>query len=59
MLAAALIAVPHLIQDDGRLLASYMRGVKHVHDPDELLSVALDQSFHLVSLLLTALLVAA
>lgn len=55
----ALIAVPHLIQDDGRLLAAYMRSAKHVHEPSELLSVSLDQSFHFVALLGAALLAAA
>ncbi len=54
----ALIAVPHWIQDDGRLLAAYIRRVKHT-DPRANLSVAAaaDQSFHFVALFLTALLV--
>jgi hypothetical protein len=53
---AALIAVPHMIQDDGRLLAIYMLRVKHA-DPKANPSVAAaaDQSFHFVALLLTAL----
>lgn len=55
---AALIAVPHWIQDDGRLLSAYMRRVKHT-DPRANLSVtaAADQTFHFVALFLTALLV--
>lgn len=54
----ALIAVPHWIQDDGRLLTAYIRRVKHA-DPLANLSVAAaaDQSFHFVALFLTALLV--
>jgi hypothetical protein len=52
----ALIAVPHWIQDDGRLLTAYIRRVKHA-DPLANLSVAAaaDQSFHFVALFLTAL----
>jgi hypothetical protein len=52
------IALPHLIQDDGRLLAAYMKRVKRL-DPKENLSVsiAVDQTFHLLALLVVALLV--
>lgn len=55
---AALIAVPHMVQDDGRLLTVYMLRVKHT-DPRAHPSVATaaDQSFHFVALFLTALLV--
>jgi hypothetical protein len=60
LLAAVVIAVPHLIQDDGRLLDAYMRRVK---GPTSLTSpgirVAADQSFHVLFLLGTALLVVA
>jgi uncharacterized protein DUF3307 len=54
----ALIAVPHMVQDDGRLLTLYMLRVKHT-DPRAHPSVAAaaDQSFHFVALFLTALLV--
>lgn len=53
---AALIAVPHWIQDDGRLLTAYVVRVKHT-DPGRNPSVAAaaDQSFHFVALFLTAL----
>jgi Protein of unknown function (DUF3307) len=56
----ALIAVPHLIQDDGTLLAAYMRRVKGV-DPAEnlLLSIVVDQTFHMLALLGLALLLSA
>ena len=53
---AALIAIPHLIQDDGQLLASYALRVKHADiagNPS--LGAALDQSFHLLALFGTAL----
>jgi hypothetical protein len=52
------IAVPHLIQDDGRLLHAYMKGVKRL-DPQENLavSIAVDQTFHLLALLVVALLI--
>jgi len=52
----ALIAVPHLIQDDGRLLTQYMLRVKHA-DPRAHpgVAAAADQTFHFVVLFLTAL----
>jgi hypothetical protein len=60
ILAGVVIAVPHLIQDDGRLLDAYMRRVK---GPESLTSpgirVACDQSFHVAALFGTALLVVA
>jgi hypothetical protein len=60
VLAAVLVAVPHLIQDDGRLLDTYMRRVK---GPDSVASpgirVACDQAFHVITLFGTALLVVA
>jgi hypothetical protein len=55
----ALIAVPHLIQDDGRLLAAYVVHVKHADcraNPGVM--AAADQSFHVLALFLTALLAA-
>jgi Protein of unknown function (DUF3307) len=56
--AAALIAGPHLIQDDYRLLRRYMVRVKHM-DPDRepVVAMMVDQSLHFVVLLLTALLI--
>jgi hypothetical protein len=55
ILVALLIAVPHIVQDDGRLIARWGRVVKHVDRPPVPLSVAIDQSFHMVALLLTAI----
>ncbi len=55
---AALIAIPHLIQDDGRLLSLYGRKVKNTDiSKYPVLGGAMDQSFHVVALFLTALLI--
>jgi hypothetical protein len=55
---ALLIAIPHGIQDDGRLLGRYALAVKKA-DLSEIPAVgaAVDQSFHMLALFLTALLV--
>jgi len=52
------VFLPHLIQDDGRLLHAYMKRVKRL-DPQENLpvSIAVDQTFHLLALLALALLI--
>jgi hypothetical protein len=47
---AAGIFVPHLVQDDGRLLSAYVRAVKHTEPAPGMLMLAVDQSFHLVVL---------
>lgn len=54
---AALVAIPHLIQDDGHLLTGYARTFKRADlaaNPG--LAASLDQSFHVLALFLTALL---
>ncbi len=53
---ALLIAIPHMIQDDGRLLDIYMRKVKKVEPKPGGLLIAVDQAWHMVVLFLTALL---
>jgi hypothetical protein len=54
---AALVVVPHLVQDDGRLLVRYIAAVKGLQTgPGSGLFVAIDQSFHVVALFLLALL---
>jgi hypothetical protein len=53
---ALLIALPHMIQDDGRLLDVYMRRVKGVEPTPGGLLIAVDQSFHLLALFLVSLL---
>ena len=54
---AALIAIPHWIQDDGRLLAKYAQTFKKADiKANVALGHALDQSFHVLALFLVALL---
>jgi Protein of unknown function (DUF3307) len=54
---ALLIGLPHLIQDDGRLLDIYMRRVKGTEPvPGSGLLIAVDQAFHVLVLFLIALL---
>lgn len=54
----ALIAIPHYLQDDGRVLDTYMRDFKGVGDDAPAgLRLAVDQSGHLIALFLLALLV--
>ncbi len=53
---AALIAGPHLVQDDGRLRDTYIRGVKRM-SPEEHpgIAIAVDQSLHIVALFAVAI----
>jgi hypothetical protein len=54
---AALIALPHLVQDDGRLLERYIAFIKGEPATRNAAVVAVvDQSFHIVVLFLIALL---
>lgn len=57
---AALVAGPHLVQDDGRLVAAYVRQVKRT-DPSShpAVTVAVDQTLHVAALFLLALVAAA
>jgi uncharacterized protein DUF3307 len=56
---AALITLPHLVQDDGRLLTRYIKFAKKTVAQDgELLFVAVDQTFHVTALFGIALLAA-
>jgi hypothetical protein len=54
------IALPHLVQDDGRLLSAYIRRVKRL-DPvaNHTIAALVDQATHMVALLGAALLVRA
>jgi hypothetical protein len=53
----ALIAIPHFIQDDGRVVTSYIRAVKHTAAaPGDAIFALVDQSMHLVTLFGIALL---
>src|SRR3954453_23285867 len=56
--AAALIAAPHLVQDDGQLIERYIRrvkGVPSVNVPS--IAPMVDQAFHVLALFALALLV--
>ena len=53
------IAIPHLLVDDGQLVEVWLRKVKRVRHPPPALAVAVDQSFHVISLLGAALVAAA
>lgn len=55
----ALVAIPHLVIDDGRLVRSWVRRVKGAEQPTLGLVVAVDQTFHVVCLFGAALLAAA
>lgn len=58
VLAAIIVAVPHWVQDDGRLLDLYIGAVKGAGaELSPGLRVAVDQSFHAVALFLTALII--
>lgn len=56
---AALVAIPHVLVDDGRFVRVWMREVKHAPDPAPSLRLMVDQSFHVVCLLAAALIAAA
>ena len=57
LLSAALIFVPHLVLDDGRFVRAYLANVKRAEGFDLGLAASVDQSFHVLSLFLVALLV--
>ena len=58
VLALVLVAVPHLLVDDGRPVSVWITRVKHAPLPAPALSIAVDQAFHVVSLLAVALIIA-
>jgi Protein of unknown function (DUF3307) len=60
LVIVAAIALPHVIQDDGRLLLIYLRRVKGM-DPvaNHTVAAIIDQAFHMVALFGAALLVSA
>ena len=59
LLAAALIFLPPLVLDDGRFVRAYLANVKRAEGFDVGLAASVDQSFHVLSLFLVALLVGA
>ncbi len=60
LIIVAAVSLPHLIQDDGRLLLIYLRRVKGM-DPigNHTVAALVDQAFHMVALFGAALLVSA
>lgn len=54
---AAGIGIPHGLQDDGTAIKLWMRKVKHTEAAPGMLAIFVDQSFHMVALLITAALV--
>ncbi len=59
-LVVATVAIPHWIQDDGRLIVAYMRRIKGPGTVDvPFLLPAVDQSFHILTLFAIALAAAA
>ncbi len=59
-LTAVLVFATHVLEDDGRLLHLYMRRVKHTEPAEHpLVTLALDQTLHVLILLGLALLVVA
>ena len=53
---AAAILVPHLIQDDGRLVLSYLRSVKRTNaGMADFVFISVDQTFHVLALFAVAL----
>jgi hypothetical protein len=56
LLGAALIFLPHFVIDDGRIVRAYLAHVKRADGFDVGLAASVDQSFHILSLFLVALL---
>jgi hypothetical protein len=59
LVAAVAIFVPHLAIDDGRFVSTYLQRVKGVEELNLGLAASVDQSFHVLSLCLAALLLGA
>ena len=59
IVAGVLIFVPHLLIDDGRVVSLYLVRVKRADGMNIGLAASVDQSFHVLSLFLVALLVGA
>jgi Protein of unknown function (DUF3307) len=59
LLGAALVFLPHFLVDDGRVVRQWLARVKGVERFDVSLAASVDQSFHVVSLFLLAILLGA
>ena len=57
IVSAVLIFLPHMVIDDGRGVALYMTRVKRAKGFEAGLAASVDQTFHILSLFLVALLV--
>jgi len=57
IVAAVLIFLPHFMIDDGRFVRLYLSRVKRANGLDLGLAASVDQSFHILSLWLVAMLV--
>jgi hypothetical protein len=57
IVSAVLIFLPHLVIDDGRVVALYMTRVKRANGYEAGLAASVDQTFHILSLFFVALLV--
>jgi hypothetical protein len=55
--AAVLVYVPHLVIDDGRVVAFYLHRVKRADGLNLGLAASVDQSFHVLSLFLAAMVI--
>jgi hypothetical protein len=53
------VGVPHGLQDDGTAMKWWMRHVKHTEPVPGVLAMVVDQSFHMVALLVLAIVVGA
>ena len=59
VVAAVLVFLPHLGIDDGRIVRLYLSRVKRADGFDVGLAASVDQSFHVLSLFLVAILIGA
>jgi hypothetical protein len=59
VVVAAVVAIPHLLIDDGHLVSAWLRDVKRAPNAPIGVRIAVDQSFHVVCLLGAALIAAA
>lgn len=55
---AGVVAISHLIIDDGRVVSAWLREIKHSRRPPPALAIAVDQTLHVVCLLAAALVAA-
>ncbi len=55
---ALLVALPHMVVDDGRLVGAWVHHVKHVHGtPTTVVRLGVDQTLHVLALAAVAFLV--